>query len=251
MIHLRRGKGESSPLYIWEYPTDGNSYYIGADAARGVEDGDFSAAVGWNGHTGEQAFTYAAREGVDQFAQTLNLLGLFYGKAMMNVEQTGGDGAQVMKLLRDTYRYPKFPSWRGKDDKRTTRPSMTIGWETNWKSRQRLLVVFRTNISSGFLKIRDKRLFSQMSNAVRDDPMLRWEVTKGHDDIFMAAMIGVIAIDQWPPPKRTVQSKNLLDPGEDTMPLPFETEPAQALKDKWARMQGLVMDRVGDPLEGV
>ena len=196
MIHLRRGKGESSSLYIWEYPEDGNSYYIGADAARGVEHGDFSAAVGWNGHTGEQAFTYAAREGVDQFAATLNLLGLYYGKAMISPEQTGGDGAQVMKLLRDKYRYPRWAPWKGRDDKLHGKPSQTIGWETTWKSRQKLLVVFRTNIASGFIKVRDKRIVSQMGNAVRDDPMLRWEVEKGHDDILFAAMIGVIMVDQ-------------------------------------------------------
>lgn len=252
-IQLRRGRGESASLYIWEYPEPGSDYFIGGDAARGVEDGDFAGAVGFNGNTGEQAFTFSARQGVEPFAQTLYLLATFYNKAMLNVEQTGGDGAQVMKILRDRYRYSKMAPWRGRDDKRHTKPSMTIGWETNWKSRQRLLVVFRQYVGAGDVIIRDKRIVSQMGNAVRDDPMIRWEVLKGHDDLFMAAAIAVIAMDQWPPPRRHIQSKNLLQPkDEDSVyPLPFESEPAQRLKDKWRTMQGLEMPRAGDPLEGI
>src|ERR1700679_460742 len=116
-IRLRRGKGESSPLWIFEYPIEGDRYYIGADAARGKEEGDFSAAVCWNGYTGEQAFSFAAKRGVEDFAATLNLLGRLYFNAMMYPEQTGGDGAHVLKLLRDHWRYPTWAPWKGRDDK--------------------------------------------------------------------------------------------------------------------------------------
>jgi hypothetical protein len=252
VIRLRRGKDENSPLWIWEFPDPDCKYYIGADAARGKEDGDFSAAIGWNGHTGEQAFTWSGRCSVDHFAWTLNALGLYYNKAMMYPEQTGGDGAHVLKLLRDSYHYPTWAPWKGRDDKLHAKPSMTIGWETTWKSRQRLLVMFRTNISTGFLKPRDSRMVAQMALMIRDDLDMHWEVTKGHDDIIMAAMIGAMAIDQWPPPKLNHRTTNLMVRGtENQVSLPFETEPSFRLREKYQLVTGLAKDRVGDPLQGI
>lgn len=252
MLRFRRGKDENAPLWVWEFPDPDGKYYIGADAARGKEQGDFSAAVCWNGYTGEQAFTYAARCSVDRFAWLLNALGRHYNNAMMYPEQTGGDGAHVLKLLRDTHRYPTWAPWKGRDDKLRSKPSTTIGWETTWKSRQRLLVMFRTSISTGFLKIRDPRLVAQMSLAIRDDLDMHWEVTKGHDDIFMAAMIGAMAIDQWPPPKIQGRTANLLSRAEDQQPtLPFESEPAYRLREKFELVTGMKIEAVGDPLQGV
>jgi len=253
-IQLQRGRSEKSPLWLYEYPQPNARYYIGADAARGVEDGDFSAAVGFNGNTGEQAFTWANREGVEVFAYHLNLLGHFFNRAMLNIEVTGGDGAHTQKLLRDKYRYPTWYLWRGRDDKRTGRPRAdTLGYETQWRSRQRLLVSFREGISSGACIIRDRRIFQQMSNAVRDDPLIRWEVTKGHDDIFMGAMLGWKAIDDYPPPKIAGTVTNTMEKSaQQPQPmLPFQTEPCDWLREKFRVTMKFTTKRARPMLEGV
>jgi hypothetical protein len=254
-IQLQRGRSEKSPLWLFEYPQPNARYYIGADAARGVEDGDFSAAVGFNGHTGEQAFTWANREGVEVFAYHLNLLGHFFNRAMLNIEVTGGDGAHTQKLLRDKYRYPTWYLWRGRDDKRTGRPRAdTLGYETQWRSRQRLLVSFREGISSGACLIRDRRIFQQMSNAVRDDPLIRWEVTKGHDDIFMAAMLGWKAIDDYPPPKiagMVVTNTMEKSTQQPQAMLPFQTEPCDWVREKFRVTMKYTTKRARPMLEGV
>lgn len=246
-VKLIRGRGESSPLWIWEMPIPGDKYYIGCDAARGNLDtggtaqGDFSAAVGWNGITGNQAFTYADRCGVDEFAWIMNALGRWYNKGLINVEQTGGDGSQVNKLLRDRYRYPNLYGWLGKDDKRYKRIGAALGWETTYRSRQKMLIVFREFIrpidqdaTHGFLKVRDKRLLTQMGFCMRDDLTVRWEIKRGHDDIFVAAAIAAVALDQYPPPKNAGQSRRLLEEeGSEQLPLDYDSEPHAALREKW------------------
>lgn len=265
-IQLRRGRGESSPLWIWEQPIDGDKYYMGADAARGNLDpdgtakGDFSAAVCWNGITGNQAFTFAARLGVEEFAWTINALGRYYNKALVNVEQTGGDGSQVNKLLRDKYHYPNLYGWLGKDDKRYKHIGKALGWETTYRSRQKMLIVFREFIrpidpgaTHGFLKVRDKRLVTQMGFCMRDDLTVRWEVKRGHDDIFVAAAIGAVALDQYPPPKNAGLSRRLLEDteGKENFPLDYEYDPQMRLREKYMVTTGIVKPRVEDRLEGV
>jgi len=247
-IHLRRGRGEeSSPLWLWERPIDGDKYYLGCDAARGALDpdgtakGDFSAAVCWNGITGNQAFTFAARLGVEEFAFTINALARWFNKALVNVEQTGGDGSQVNKLLRDKYRYPNLYGWLGKDDKRYKHIGHALGWETTWRSRQKMLIVFREFVrpidmgaTHGFLKVRDKRLHAQMGYCMRDDLTVRWEVKRGHDDIFVAAAIAAVALDQYPPPKSAGDSRRLLELQEgEQLPLDYDSEPHAYLREKW------------------
>jgi hypothetical protein len=266
-IQLRRGRGESSPLWVWETPIDGDKYYLGADAARGNLDpdgtakGDFSAAVCWNGITGNQAFTFAARLGVEEFAWTVNALGRYYNKALVNVEQTGGDGSQVNKLLRDKYHYPNLYGWLGKDDKRYKHIGKALGWETTYRSRQKMLIVFREFIrpidpgaTHGFLKVRDKRLVTQMGFCMRDDLTVRWEVKRGHDDIFVAAAIAAVALDQYPPPKNAGRSVRLLEREQeeaDRLPLDFDNEPSARLYEKWRVHTKARKPKALDPLEGV
>ena len=92
-----------------------------------------------------------------------------------------------------------------------------------------------------------------MSNAVRDDPLIRWEVTKGHDDIFMAAMLGWKAIDDYPPPKIAgMVVSNTMEKGAQVQPsLPFQTEPCDWLRDKFRVTMKYTTKRARPMLEGV
>lgn len=262
-VTFRRGRGEQSPLWVWEFPVEGCKYYMGADAARGNLDlegtaqGDFSAAICFNGTTGNQAFSFADRLGVEEFAWVMNALGRYYHRAMVNVEQTGGDGSQVNKLLRDKYHYPNLYGWLGKDDKRHKYIGKALGWETTWRSRQKMLIVFREMIrpiegKEGFLKIRDKRLHQQMGFVMRDDLTVRWEVKRGHDDLFVAAAIAAVALDQYPPPKAAGISKLLLGDGQGELPLEYASEPGDRLHQKWLVKAGLIKNpNAMNRLEGV
>ena len=257
-----RFRPDRSPLKVWEHPVKGQRYYIGADAARGIEHGDFAAIVGWNGHTGEQAFRYASRISPEALAELLYLTGWYWNRAMISVELTGNLGLWAQVKLRDTYRYPNIYRWKGRDDRVPMQMAsrVSLGWETNSRTRPMLLAAFRGGVKYGTCKVRDALILQQMEAAEMEAG--RWEITIGHDDILLAAMIGWIAREQWyiaPPLGST--SKQLL--GEEAKLSP-EAEAKQAvpsaqLDDRgqaashWAKLQAYI--KRGGPapkrLEGV
>ena len=199
-----------SSLVLWELPRPGMTYYLGADAARGLEHGDFAAVVGWCGETGEQVCRCALKISPEALARLLNLVGRFYNTAMINPELTGNLGLWTQAKLRDDYFYPNIYRWRGRDDKVDTAgyKRHSLGWETTWRTRELLFTAFREGLRYGRLKLRDKLLLDQMRNVQRMEGF-RWEVRRGHDDLLMAALVGWIAREQYAPASK-LGSRNLL-----------------------------------------
>jgi hypothetical protein len=231
------------PLYLWETPQPLAHYFVGVDAAKGVETGDFATAVGWNAETGEQAFTYEARIGPEALGEKVNFLAKWYNKAMVNVELTGGWGYQVMKELRDRYHYPNQYLWRGRDDKPDTKGRPAYGWETTDRSRQQLFETFRKSVRASLPRdygdgqlvarpevvVKDIRLYSQCSKA-QTDIGWRWRILKGHDDIAMGAWLGWIAACQYHTPHpdlRTVGST--LSSDEPRLNIPWQDSPESSV----------------------
>lgn len=207
-------------LRIWEDPIPGHYYYIGVDAARGEEGRDFSAAVGIDGTTGHQVFTYAGYAMPEVLAAYSNTLGRRYNKAMVNPEITGGYGYTVMAALRDVFLYPNQYLWKGKDDKMVggARKS-TFGWETTGHTRTILFETLRVCLreASGTdgdygVTLYDDQLVSQIDRCTRKD--FRVDVEKGHDDILFACMLANIAMRHWAPPRAPNRSRNDEQEGE-------------------------------------
>jgi len=74
----------------------------------------------------------------------------------------------------------------------------------------------------------------QMGFCMRDDLTVRWEIKRGHDDIFVAAAIAAVALDQYPPPKNAGDSRRLLDEqAGEQLPLDYDSEPHERLRDKF------------------
>jgi len=193
-IFEERPEGE---IRVWELPTEKGQYYIGADAAKGVGTGDFAAIVGWNGDTGRMAFRFAERIPPETLAYFLNGLGRFYNNAMINIEFTGGWGATAAQELRDRYYYPQQYLWRGsRDDKVHAKASTALGWETTQRSRRMLFDRFRLALRRGEAHVTDQQFLAQMSRA-QMEMAWNWQVIKGHDDIFMAGLLGWIAVKQY------------------------------------------------------
>lgn len=198
-------------LAIWSEPRPFHRYYIGADAAVGVEHGDFAAYSIWDGSVGEQVGQFADRIPPEILARQLHLAGIWYNKAMLNGELSGNSGRETLRILRDDVHYPNMYYWKGKDDKG---PGAGVGkgratslwWETTGYSRRKMFDNFRVALRGGMRKedyraiVRDPALVSQMEDATLSD-WGRWEVELGHDDILVSAMLAVISIAQYPPPK--------------------------------------------------
>lgn len=205
LVHNRSGQ-----LMIWEEPNHAHHYYIGADAAVGIESGDFASYCVIDGTTGVEVARYADRVTPEIFAEYLNLAGRWYNKGMLNVELTGNSGREVVRVLRDQLRYPNFCQWKGKDDKLSVhRVSPLIGWEMTTFSRRKLFDTFRVCIRGNMrgedfpaLEIRDEVCLVQMEDATLSESG-RWEVEFEHDDILVATMLAAIAYVQNPPTRIT------------------------------------------------
>lgn len=248
---------QKSLLKLWELSRPGHKYYIGADAARGEDTGDFAAYVVWNGSTGRMAASFCDRINPEVLADHLDRIGRYYNHAMVNVELTGNLGLWTQKLLRDHYNYPNIYRWKGqRDDKlgggsKSGSSFNSGGWETGFRSRELAMTAFRAAIRTHFVEPHDEALVSQMDMATRKDSM-RWDIEYEHDDILMAAIIGWIAREQWHP----IQGIGArVGPGYDDrepVPVSWDDDVATTLRRHFDRIQAYNRTRGNpDPLEGV
>lgn len=240
---------------IWENPQPGDEYYIGVDAARGMDvdrpeapPGDFSAIVIFNGSTGHQAARFADRTHPRITANEVDKAGRFYQTpeiasdhfALLNVELTGNLGRELQRELRDVYFYPRhrFARWMGRNDRVTTRPGLGIGWDTTTATRDMMFSAFRNGLHDEICFIHDEQTMEQCHEATMEDS--GWEVTRGHDDNLVASMLSWITVRQNPPRrihdagKRPYETYGRADPTPDRLPY-LDIELMDVLERDWNR----------------
>ena len=210
-----RGKfveDEKGPWNIWKKPfeqtgkSDGLTYYIGADAALGDQEGDFAAAVVLCGETGEIAARFTERVAPESLADQLDLAGRWYNTAMVNIELTGNLGRWAQIKLRDVFRYPQYKIYhdKRKDDKpRGKSRGISLGFEMSQATRRLIIDATRsmlrmgTRNEPGALVVNDSMCSQQMSICTIKE--WRWDVERGHDDALVAMMIACLTREQYPP----------------------------------------------------
>lgn len=244
-----RGKfvqDEKGPWHIWKRPfvesgkTDGLTYYIGADAALGDQEGDFAAAVILCGETGEIAARFTERVAPETLADQLDMAGRWYNTAMVNIELTGNLGRWAQIKLRDVFRYPQYKIYhdKRKDDKpRGKSRGISLGFEMSQATRRLIIDATRSMLRMGIrnepgaLIVNDTMFSQQMSVCTIKE--WRWDVERGHDDCLVAGMIACLTREQYPPtrlrfaPKLTGQptlqerlaemGMNVRPPGDETL----------------------------------
>ena len=227
---FRPAKG---PWAIWEKPDGKSRYYFGVDAARGVESGDFGVIKIINGHTGKCAARFAERVDPDRLAVALYCAMHYYGvqPQTINIELTGNLGWVVQKAIRDGRSDLNIRglshvlhSWKpARDDRLPGKAqSPALGWETTYRSRERMIIAFRSALRSKRATIHDEILVKQMENAERSTHMYDFEVVKGHDDVFFAHMLAWICREDHPPPNLSLDRSFTPDESEAeeaTMPM--------------------------------
>jgi hypothetical protein len=212
-------------LHLWERPQPNDWYYIGADAALGKDEGDFSAYCVLNGTTGEMVARLADLIHPEILADQLDMAGRWYNLAKINIELTGNLGRWTQSDLRDRFHYPNLHQWKGKDDRKPGRgKNVLLGWDTNMYSRPQMFNAFRIALRAGIqsmpggLVIRDKALYSQMVHATTREGW-SFEVHYGHDDILFAALLAVVSCAHYPPPKTKLRNRKP-EPDKEIQGLP-------------------------------
>jgi hypothetical protein len=213
---------DNGPWHIWKFPfdanmrSDGYKYYAGADAALGMDEGDFAAISVLCGQTGELAARFAERVPPEQLADQMDMVGRYYNMAMVNPELTGNLGRWALIKLRDVFRYPNIYFWKGRDDKkRGKNKSLALGFDMTQAARRLIIDACRSGLrmgirgEAGALIVNDRALMSQISLCTLKE--WRWEVRRDHDDILVSWMIACLTREQYPPNRMSFAPKNIME----------------------------------------
>ena len=170
---------------LWERPDSKCDYVLAADVAEGIDGADSSAAyVGKINRDLGQVEIVASIHGIvdpDLYAEQLDLLGQWYGDALLAVEINRT--YEVMRTLRK--RSYKNLYWRS-DPTNPKSKTRQPGWHTNPKTRPIMLSILKAMARDNDLACPDAGLSEEMGDMVPGKGG-RWEARKGkHDDRVMA-----------------------------------------------------------------
>lgn len=217
MVHLQtrfitEGKGR---LTIFQHPQAGHQYVIGADSSMGIADTEKkehsrSAAEIIDMETLEQVAEYDAASAPHIFARDLALMGRYYNTALIAPEvqsSGGGGGREVIVYLRDNFNYANLHRWQHPD--RIRRGGATLyGWETNSRTRPRMLARLREVMMERSAIIHSRALITQLRCFGENDSD-KMEALSGHDDLLFAYGIALMSRSENYVAKRVVKPNPL------------------------------------------
>jgi hypothetical protein len=172
--YLKKGYGKNiydfiddgGELAIWDMPTIGEAYVIGADVAEGLGHGDYSSAHVISASTGMVVAHWHGHIDPDLFGEeVLNALGCFYNYALVGVE-SNNHGLTTLKSLqrvgyRNMYRQRKM-------NHRNPQPGETLGWRTTSASKPLAIDELGAAIRDSSLSLYDFKTIAELRTFVRE-----------------------------------------------------------------------------------
>jgi hypothetical protein len=172
--YLKKGMGrnvyefieDGGEFAIFDPPTVGESYVVGADVAEGLGHGDFSSAHVISADTGMVVAHWHGHVDPDLFGeQVLSAIGYFYNYALLGVE-SNNHGLTTLKGLqrvgyRNLYRQRKM-------NHRAPTASETMGWRTTAVSKPLAIDELNAAIRDQSLLLMDKETIAEMRTFVRE-----------------------------------------------------------------------------------
>lgn len=210
---------------IYWPPNPNEAYAIGADVAEGLETGDFSAATVIDRQYRVVA-TYHGHTDPDLFGQELCKLGEYYNKAVLAPEVNNHGHATIAKI-----KSLKYLNIYKREIKEETADKMTLklGWQTNRKTKMKMLDDFAACYRDKVIQIPDIDLLRQMTEVTINET---GDIALGGKDRVVAVCIAIQAIDQAPVGNLEVgYSEN--EPGMGK--ILYGENKAMPFKERWAR----------------
>jgi hypothetical protein len=173
-------------LLVYREADPGDTYYIGADVAMGVKDGDYSVAQVLDGQK-RQVACFVAHMHPDYFSRFLACLGHFYNGAKIAVEANNHGLLTVHKLYHD-HAYPNV-FLEQIEDKTQEAETINLGFKTTMKSKPMIIDLLRAALRDNDITLVDKTTLKEMMTfIVTESGKLKAE--EGcHDDCVMALAI--------------------------------------------------------------
>lgn len=180
-------------LKIWNMPEVGEEYVIGADAAEGIEGGDFSVADVIRVRDMKTVARYRSQMvDPDQFAHILDKLGRFYNFALIGPE-VNNHGLAIVQRLRDLFYSNIYKRESGLDEVFET-PTAKFGWKTTSITKPLAIDYLAEAIREGLVQDEDIVFIEEAFSYVRDEKGRTNAESGTHDDTVMAK---AIALQLW------------------------------------------------------
>ena len=172
---------------VYAPPKTDGLYVVGADISEGVEGGDYSVAVIFDRHSGEEVAFYRGLISPDRFGNLLNEWGRKYNNALL-VPEVNNHGLTTVTILKQLS-YPNLYFRPAKFDTISGTTTDKIGWRTTSVTRLLLINDFNKAIRDNLLTIHSKELLDEMSVFIYDDKNDMVPQSGFHDDCIFAAGI--------------------------------------------------------------
>lgn len=172
------------PVRIFKMPERSRwgRYLIGADPSLGGLGGDFSAAQVINRRTKEQVACWQGRINPIAFADHLADLGSFYNDAVIACEVEGGGLGTITRLMDSGY----ANLWQDRQlGAITGHLSNSLGWQTNYKRKQMMVMKLAEVIERGKVTLHDAATYGELRGYCVPDTAeaLTEDGWKGPDDL--------------------------------------------------------------------
>ena len=196
IIHDKLIGDPNGYLEIFRRPEPEHQYVIGADSSMGFEDDDHSRSAFQvvDMETLEQVAEYDCSSAPHIMAKHLAVVGRYYNEALLCPEvqaSGGGGGREIIVYLRQDHKYYNLHQWKH-GDKIGAEHAHLVGWETNSKTRPRMVARLREAIMERTIKIHSSKLLSQLANFGENETG-RLEAVQGHDDLLFAFGIALVS----------------------------------------------------------
>lgn len=186
------GRFTSDPdgyLEVWIPPVPGRKYIIGADTSMGFDDQSHSrsAAEVFDMETLEQVAEYDCASPTYVMARHLAVLGKRYNNALLAPEITasgGGGGRELLQYLLKDHTYYHIYRYKHLDHIKPD-PGRMWGWETNVKTRSRMINRIVEVVKEKLCTVHSEALLTQLQSFGENDSG-RYESLAGKDDLLFA-----------------------------------------------------------------
>jgi hypothetical protein len=177
-------------------------FILGADVSgglmdEGATDTDWHAIQIIDHRTREQVAEYRSHIDPDLLAEQVLLAALFFNRAFVAVEVTGGWGLPVVRKVHFDYHYPRV-YLREILDQRNERETDRLGWSTDRRTKPIIESNLEELLREGTHGIKSRQLCLEMLTFVRDDRGRTSAEPGKHDDLVVAEMIAQQVADETP-----------------------------------------------------
>lgn len=182
----RFDKADQGRLSVWEEPTPGERYVIGADVAEGLEHGDYSCADVLDSK-GRQVAQWRGHIDPDQYGLVLKWLGKAYNRALIGVERNN-HGLTTLKTLQDEG-YPHLYVQMDLEHRAENKQTKKVGWLTTAKSKNKIIDQLSAELRDGEHGIACAETIQEMATFVIDETGSMGAKPGCYDDRVMARAI--------------------------------------------------------------